>query len=305
MSQPRPLPGDPILAPLYATHDSAKREAIVGRLLIEVADPVIRRSLGRRNMLRDEDVDDIRGAVMIRLLRRIEALHDSEPIASFADYVATVTFHAVDDHLRRRQPQRTLLANRIRYVLTRDARFALWERDRDLVCGFAAWCDQPSRSADVDASLDPRQIASSLERLFTRGGHALGFHAVVSLFATAANLDVQVSALEGAELIDDAPPALARLQAKEILEKLWREILDLPPRQRVALLLNLHDVQSLADAAVLGAAVEMPADVLAALWNDLPLDDQWIAARLGATRQQVINLRKCARERLARRMARW
>lgn len=305
MSQPRPVPGDPILAPLYTTHDPAKREVLIGRLLIDVADPVIRRSLGRRNMLRDEDVDDIRGAVMIRLLRRIESLDESEPIASFIDYVATVTFHAVDDHLRRRQPQRTLLANRIRYVLTRDARFALWERDRDLVCGLAAWRDQSPRGGDVDAALDARHIAASLERLFARSGHALGFHSVVSLFATAANLDLPPTTIEGVELMDEAPPALARLQAKELLEKLWREILDLPPRQRVALLLNLRDVQSLTEIVTLAAAVDMPADELTPLWNDLPLDDQWIAARLGATRQQVINLRKCARERLARRMARW
>jgi hypothetical protein len=40
------------------------------------------------------------------------------------------------------------------------------------------------------------------------------------------------------------------------------------------------------------------------LWDELPLDDLKIAARLGMTRQQVINLRKSARARLARRMER-
>jgi hypothetical protein len=34
----------------------------------------------------------------------------------------------------------------------------------------------------------------------------------------------------------------------------------------------------------------------------LPLDDATIAGLLGLTRQQVINLRKSARERLARRL---
>ena len=41
------------------------------------------------------------------------------------------------------------------------------------------------------------------------------------------------------------------------------------------------------------------------LWNQLPLDDNTISERLGLTRQQVINLRKSARERLARRMDIW
>ena len=49
--------------------------------------------------------------------------------------------------------------------------------------------------------------------------------------------------------------------------------------------------------------VGMTAPELAGVWNELPLDDLTIAERLGVTRQQVINLRKAARERLARRMA--
>jgi hypothetical protein len=32
------------------------------------------------------------------------------------------------------------------------------------------------------------------------------------------------------------------------------------------------------------------------------VDDEWIAGELGVSRRQVINFRKCARERLARRM---
>jgi hypothetical protein len=43
---------------------------------------------------------------------------------------------------------------------------------------------------------------------------------------------------------------------------------------------------------------------LAELWNRLPLSDLEIGARLGATQRQVINLRKAARERLARRLSR-
>jgi hypothetical protein len=47
----------------------------------------------------------------------------------------------------------------------------------------------------------------------------------------------------------------------------------------------------------------MPAQEFAKLWNNLPLEDTTIAQNLGVTRQQVINLRKSARERLARRMS--
>jgi DNA-binding CsgD family transcriptional regulator len=47
----------------------------------------------------------------------------------------------------------------------------------------------------------------------------------------------------------------------------------------------------------------MEAVELARIWKDLPLADQDIATRLDLNRQQVINLRKSARERLGRRLA--
>jgi hypothetical protein len=53
----------------------------------------------------------------------------------------------------------------------------------------------------------------------------------------------------------------------------------------------------------IAAALEMPAEELAGLWGRMPLSDLEIAARLGLQRQQIINLRKAARQRLARRTA--
>jgi hypothetical protein len=52
----------------------------------------------------------------------------------------------------------------------------------------------------------------------------------------------------------------------------------------------------------LAAALEMDAEALAALWNELPLDDRRLAEDLQLTRQQVVNIRKSARERLRRRL---
>jgi DNA-directed RNA polymerase specialized sigma24 family protein len=115
------------------------------------------------------------------------------------------------------------------------------------------------------------------------------------------------------ELADAQPDAAAAFERRTYLHRLWQEITALPPRQAAALLLNLRDakganavsllpltgVASLRDVArILG----MPAEELAALWSRLPLDDATIAVTLGLSRQQVINLRKSARQRLARRM---
>ncbi len=84
-------------------------------------------------------------------------------------------------------------------------------------------------------------------------------------------------------------------------------------RQRVALLLNLRDdgqqdaltlitTAGVATHDELSACIGLSPVELTALLPDLPQDDLAIASRLGVTRRQVINLRKCARERLARRL---
>jgi len=94
---------------------------------------------------------------------------------------------------------------------------------------------------------------------------------------------------------------------------LWREIAALPPRQRTALLLNLRDRDGLNALALfvlvgvttigdLASATGLTVERLWTIWDELPLDDLTIAGMLGVTRQQVINLRKSARERLARRV---
>lgn len=118
----------------------------------------------------------------------------------------------------------------------------------------------------------------------------------------------------GVELLAATQPDLAdELSQRLYLARLWQELLELPVRQRAALLLNLRDAQGasavelfvitgVASPRDIAGAVGLGAEEFAALWNGLPLEDRTIAELLGATRQQVINLRKCARERLARRM---
>src|SRR5262249_34132777 len=100
---------------------------------------------------------------------------------------------------------------------------------------------------------------------------------------------------------------------KELAARLWAEIGELPLKQKTALLLNLKDSQGqsvltllprirIASIREIAGALELEPDQMASLWNQLPLGDSLIAGRLEVTRQQVINLRKSARERLARRI---
>ena len=59
---------------------------------------------------------------------------------------------------------------------------------------------------------------------------------------------------------------------------------------------------ALPESRQISEALEIAPLEFARLWNLLPLDDLALAALLGVTRQQVINLRKSARERLVRRI---
>jgi hypothetical protein len=121
---------------------------------------------------------------------------------------------------------------------------------------------------------------------------------------------------EDANAAPSVPPVIDRqLEQRDFLGRVWREVRALPIRQRVALLLNLrdegqHDALTLITTAGVATHDELSACIglspveLTALLPDLPQDDLAIASRLGVTRRQVINLRKCARERLARRLSR-
>ena len=115
------------------------------------------------------------------------------------------------------------------------------------------------------------------------------------------------------QIADARPDAYTENERRDYLQRLWNEIADLPTRQRAAVLLNLKDengrgaidlwlITGVATVEKIAAALEMTPEKFAELWNHLPLEDNRIAEILGLTRQQVINLRKSARERLARRM---
>lgn len=116
-----------------------------------------------------------------------------------------------------------------------------------------------------------------------------------------------------AQVVDQHTPVTIELENRLYLKRLWDEIIELPPRQRAALLLNLRDeggrgivdlwiIVGVITREALAAALNLEPRAFAELWKELPLDDNAIAVHLGLTRQQVINLRKSARERLARRV---
>lgn len=167
----------------------------------------------------------------------------------------------------------------------------------------------------IDAQdIQPAQLLSAV---FDRLGHPVEFERVVILAAEVWNIsDAPFESMDNWDREPESQPALGvdvLLEQRLYLEKLWSEVCQLPLLQRVALLLNLRDAQGgsaiffiphlgIASRQQIAEILGTPAQEFAKLWNDLPLDDSRIASKLGISRQQVINLRKTARERLARRM---
>ena len=156
--------------------------------------------------------------------------------------------------------------------------------------------------------------------LFARSGGPIGFDQVVKIAAETWHIhDPPPESIDagGSERDDhftsSEPRVDLALEQRLFFEQVWREVCQLPVLQRAALLLNLRDSRDggvisflpflgVASKEELARLLEMPHEDFQELWNELPLDDSRIAQMFGITRQQVINLRKTARERLARRM---
>jgi DNA-directed RNA polymerase specialized sigma24 family protein len=313
---------DPRLGPLI---ESGGSDAEVERLLVEVAAPVVRGIVGRYFRGAGDsagDAADLESAINLRLLvklRRIATLA-SPGVEDLDSYIATVSYNVVNDHLRRRYPERTRLKNRVRYLLMRDPRLALWTAPAGLVAGLKEWSG--SAAAVTAVPLDP---ADATRPMRDRGDPAGALHALLEAVGTPVSLEALIDHLAvlwqvdlGPREVDDQPAAEPHteplhLENRELLRALWREIEQLRPMQRKALLLNLRDDETVnvvslvvltgtAKFDAIAGALDMSPEQLADIWNDLPLDDLRIAALLNVTRQQVINLRRAARDRLRRRL---
>jgi RNA polymerase sigma factor (sigma-70 family) len=294
---------------------------------------------GSKQVFRPEDLEDVVGDAILVLLPKLQSLRTSpgaEAIVSLDAYAAAVTYSVCAHHLRRRYPERARVKDRLRYVLGRDRRFALWEiAGLGLHAGLSSWRGRDTARGGTDrlaelereparwpaswkppAFIDRADPAPLLQDIFTVTGCPLEFDRLVNLVATIWQVD-RVARMDVADRLDrlaDVNPAPeVTIDRRRFTARVWTEIQQLPVRQRHALLLNLRDSQGagllwtfpvtgVASLRAIAAVLEIPAADLAALWRQLPLDDAALAERLDCTRQQVINLRMSARKRLNNRL---
>jgi hypothetical protein len=293
------------------------------------------------NRAQNDDAEDIHSETVLNLLTRLTELRNNsqlEAIRDFRGYVAVMSYRACYEHLRRKYPQRSSLKNKLRYFLRHQEGFALWETDDGgWFGGFSRWQEKPRVDSPRLAQL--RDQFAEFEREIFAGGTAVGqtlndlLNGIFTWIGAAVELDELVGIVAEAWSIKDQPgrEAVERqrpapeetidsrtvddaISERALLGSLWGEIVNMSERHRAALLLNLKDnrggsaldlflLTGVASFPQIAAALGESDEWLAQIWNQLPLEDTTIAERLGLIRQQVINLRKTARLRLAKYMS--
>jgi hypothetical protein len=315
---------DPLLDPLLTATDVEEHDRAIETIIMMHAQPVssaILNGFRGNGSLRAEDLDDVSSIITLRLVQKLQRLAAGagESISNLHDFVATITYNTINDAFRRRYPERTRLKNRIRYALPRDRRLAAWNIGNVSAGGLRGWEGRDDFPSSLDytartlANANRYDLPGVLAKLFLVLGRPLRVDDLVSLLADAWNIRdaPPPRTLEATDLAGTTP--LLRFETRQYLERLWQEIRELIPRQRAALLLNLRApdaanavallvLTGVASADEVAQTIGISTARLSEIWNDLPLDDLAIASMLGLERQQVITLRKSARERLTRRM---
>lgn len=343
---------DPALEPFLEAEDGSEAEQALARLISEDVNPLVKQIVsyklracsGTQSHAGRNDVEDLCSETLVNLLAQLSKVRSrqtQEGIRNLRGYVAVTAYRACYEYLRRKYPRRHSLKNKLRYLLTHQPGFALWETEegewmaalsgRSSHAPTAAQVVSPHPLGDDTRGFERKSATHTvaagpnlkelLTSIFQRSGRAIELDELVGIVAEAwkikdypasNEIDNERATLEN--IADESRHIDREVDRRIYLERLWVEISRMSPCHCAALLLNLKDAHGacaielflitgvtsfkhLAD--VLGQTEEW----LASIWNRLPVDDLTIAQHLGLSRQQVINLRKSARQRLAKRMA--
>jgi RNA polymerase sigma factor (sigma-70 family) len=332
--QESPAKIDALLEPLLSATTDERANELLSQLIAGHAEPVIKGVIrfklrfNSHHETQRAEADDIHQDVMLQLvgqLQRFRRLPETHPITDVRGMAAIIAHRTCARWMRRQFPERHALKNRLHYLLTRQRGFAIWDDGNGKsLAGFAVWQQQKKTAvrnlSDVAAHIRKAQeLAETVKSVFDYAGGPIELDELVTAVAAIQGIsDQPVESLTEDDdggfdpATPDRDPAW-RIEKKMFLQRLWEELTQLPVNQRAALLLNLKDASGfgcitlfpaigIATIRQLAAALELSAERLAELWNELPIEDARIAELLGLTRQQVINARKSGRERLARRL---
>jgi DNA-directed RNA polymerase specialized sigma24 family protein len=266
--------------PAVATEPMPDTATPSGRLAHagETVRAVLRRKSGMS--LRDDDPRlanlealELHHDVVARLWER-EVDAGADAPANAAAFAATVAHNAWSDHLRRKYPRRTSLKNRLRYFLSHQPKYRVWDSaEGDSVAGLHAWhvtgrapADPArlrawtgadgQRAASLARASVPRKPMEAcgaddwdrlLGALFEQAQAPLVLDDLVRVVALLLDLqEDRVESLSGSDEDNDFDPADTetpgperRAEIRAMLRQLWGAVRALRPDYRLAYLLNI------------------------------------------------------------------
>ena len=164
-------PTDEVLLPFLNAKDEQESQQHLELLLTGSAEPLLRRIVNRKLHPSSGSegalgIEDVCGEALLQLLSRLRELKADphrKSIENFRGYIAVVAYNTCTEHIRQKYPRRYRLRNRLRYLLTHDQGFALWESDGESVCGFAKWKNRKSKQEGGRRVRELRDSASAFE----------------------------------------------------------------------------------------------------------------------------------------------
>lgn len=322
--------------------------------------------------IENEDALDLYGEVVLAVVEELHKLNTTPRPKTLDDpcaLIAVITYHRCADYLRWKYRRRHSLKNKLRYFLNHRRGFAVWEGDRQILCGVASW---PSRNLPTARAEQLDRVRAATEAFNHVTGRDLhGFNAddweqlldaIFNLSQCPVELDDLVNLVAEIIGVQDEAAQVRRLAAdpdderpaydppateltpeevawlRQFLRRLWAEINGLRPLQRVAYLLNFTDAEGdvdlfprnqIASRNEIGRAINLTVEQFTVMWGELELDqhtragtlelatdderfafawlhlplfDSIIAKVIDGKRQQVINLRNGAHDKLVRQM---
>src|SRR5262245_62548659 len=144
---------DSLLAPLLLKAEDEEADEFLARLIAAHVEPVINGVILYRLRLDsgsgDAEAEDLRQEAIAQLLTRLQKFRvdaEAHSIKDLRGLAATIAYRLCARWVRSQFPERHALRNRIQYLMTRQAAFAIWREDpndenesRGLIAGFAAW----------------------------------------------------------------------------------------------------------------------------------------------------------------------
>ncbi len=338
---------DGILLPFLQAPEGAEAEHLLADLLSMHAKPVIQQVLttafarfssldGNRRNYETQDFEDVVAEALVKLLEAVRRLKKSPGAATITDfkgYAAVTAFNTWHSYVRQRRTNRAALKRRLHYLLTVHPDLGIWEGPhRRLLCGFARWIGtgRVARSGWLNQvrmhlnqfmnDVPSQNPAGLLRTIFTRASAPIDFEDLVTIIAEILMVTDEPYDQNLEHHRSKAPHPVVEFvdpfkgEGKQLLlERLWKELIQLPPAQRISLLLSFREKgrisgmhllaeMDIASTADICAALGMSAEEYALILSKLPMKDDKISERLGLSTQQVISCRLTARRRLFRRL---